>query len=182
MSPSSVGWPLFDIQRQTPGDILAYRVTDRASGQSIIVERTDEGGWQRQDAPAQQLNADAAEFGARVIYSFQLVELVRFDAETDLSQFGLAPQPQVVVSFRTFAYNDNNDRMIRDITLHIGSLSPTRQAYYAVQVDEVHGVRLGEWVYLIRSEYIDALLRLMADTLAVPTQAPQGSATETQTP
>jgi hypothetical protein len=168
---------------QTPADIRWYGVANRTTGQSGALERTTAGGWQRVGAPDEVVDAEGAAYGAFVIYNFRLSEVVKYDAETDLSPFGLAPQPQVVVSFGIISYNEIENRdEVQDVTLYIGARNPTQQAYYAVFVDEARGVRRGEWVYLIQTDYIDALLDLLANDFQIPTASPQESVSATPSP
>jgi hypothetical protein len=116
-------------------------------------------------APEQGINQQFAELGAQAIASFTVSELVQFAADDDLSQYGLTATPQYVVSFGINAYNNSS------ITLYIGTLTPDEQEYYLIFVDESGpGLprRQGEWVYLIRTGYIDSLAAIMFDDLIDP--------------
>ncbi len=153
----------------TPAQIRWYELRDGQTGLAVKLERQDTSDWRLSDAPQQLIDQDIAAFGAQVVASFAVRQHRRFNTSDDLSQFGLTTSSRYVVSFGINAYNNGSD--VENFTLYIGTLTPDRQEYYAVFVDESDPdavMRQGEWIYLIEAEFIDTLAAVMFDNLIDP--------------
>ncbi|MBI5931464.1 MAG: DUF4340 domain-containing protein [Chloroflexi bacterium] len=178
-TPAAIEAPIFGPE-QSLDDIIGIRLVSHVADASILLVRGQDNSWVRGDVANAVPDPTAAEFATEVIYNLWLTQLVKFDATSDLSQYGLDPQPQFVVSFGVIAYNQSNGNEVKDTTLHIGSLNPDQTAYYAVFADGVTNARLGEWVYLIDKESINTLMDLLATNFAPLDATPP--ADESQTP
>lgn len=178
-TPAVIERPIFGPEYPI-GNIIGIRMVNRPTNQSILLVRGDDNQWLRADVTGAAVDQAVAEFAVEVIYNLHLSELIKFDANTDFSQYNLDLLPEFVVSFGVSAYNQDNGNEVEDITLHIGSLNPTQTAYYAVFADGLSNERLGEWVYLMNAGYVDTLLDLLATDFApLDATLPAG---ESQTP
>ncbi len=148
-----------------PDQIIWYELRDNVMGLSVMLERDDENSWQSHGQSTGIADVQVAEVGAQLISSFTLRKLIQFGPNDSLGQYGLTTNPHFVVSFTTNAYNKHEETF----TLYVGSLTPDRQEYYAVFVDETFPgdiYRQGTWVYLIRIEYVDTLMDTMFNSLS----------------
>lgn len=167
----------------SPSQILWYEM--RMGETRLSVERISNQSWQLSNQPDETINNQVVEFGAEVIASFGVQELIQFGPDDDLSQYGFSLSPRYIISFGVENMDDNinNSGAEQPFTLYIGDLNPSQQDYYVVFVDETDPQqprRQGDWVYLMPAPYVDTLAdvifnRLQASSvpLSTDTGAPE---------
>lgn len=134
-----------------PEQIIGMELSIPADGTAVaVVVEADQNAWRLRDEPFSPVDGQMAAEARLLLGS--MVAVAQLDGrEVPLQNLGLLPNPQYVLRFQV------DDLQV--ITLQVGDLTPSGQAYYVYIPNEL------TTVHLVAREWIEALLRLM---LALP--------------